>query len=252
MTANNLNDSNNTTPPVNPNSRPPKQNNAFMELIFNIIVPSVILMKLSGDEYLGTVAALVIALAFPIGYGIYDFYKNKSLNFFSLLGFISTLLTGGIGLFELDPEWLAIKEAAIPAAIGIVVFISGFVGRPLLAKLLLNPAIFNLDLIYDCLAAEQQTENFRRKISRANHWLSVTFVFSSLANYFLAKWVVTSPAGTAAFNEELGEMTMLSYPVIAIPSMIMLMAILYYVVKTITSMTHLTFEQVLHSDNKRQ
>ncbi len=35
------------------------------------------------------------------------------------LGLISVLLTGGIGLLELDPQWLAIKEAAIPGIIGI-------------------------------------------------------------------------------------------------------------------------------------
>ena len=74
-----------------------RPNNTFLELIFNIIVPSIILMKLSGDEYLGSVYALVVALFFPIGYGLFDFIKNKSMNFISLLGFLSTLLTGGIG-----------------------------------------------------------------------------------------------------------------------------------------------------------
>jgi len=71
-------------------------------------------MKLSGPEYLGTVLGLVIALSFPVAYAIYDYNKTRTLNFISLLGFFSTLLTGGIALFELDVEWLAIKEAAIP------------------------------------------------------------------------------------------------------------------------------------------
>jgi hypothetical protein len=225
-----------------------RPNNTFLELIFNIVIPSVILMKLSGSEYLGSVYALIVALLFPIGYGLYDFIKNKSMNFISLLGFLSTLLTGGIGLFELDVEWLAIKEAAIPSAIGLVVLISGFWGKPLIAKILLNPMLFNLDLIYQTLSNKGNTETFKAKIQRANHLLSITFVFSATMNYLLAKWIVVSPAGTEKFNEQLGEMTILSYPVIAIPSMIMLSAILFYVVKTMTKLTGLKWDQILNAD----
>jgi len=227
----------------------PQASNTFLELIFNILIPSLILMKLSSDEYLGTVYGLVVALMFPLVYGLYDFYKSKGLNFFSVLGFLSTLLTGGIGLFELDAEWLAIKEAAIPAVIGLVVLWSGFSHKPLLAKFLLNPAIFNLKLIYDTLAAKNLTQDFKAKIHRANHLLASTFVFSATANYVLAKLIVTSPAGTVEFNEQLGKMTMLSYPVIAIPSFVMLMAILVYVVKTMTRLTELKLEDLFNQED---
>lgn len=226
----------------------PKQNNLLLELLFNIAAPSLVLMKLSGEAYLGTVVALVVALAFPIGYGLFDFVKNRTFNFISLLGFVSTLLTGGIGLFELDVEWLAIKEAAIPSVIGIVILASGFMGKPLIAKLILNPLIFNLPLIYDTLAAKGKTEVFKSKINRANHFLAMTSVFSATMNYLLAKWIVTSPAGTVEFNEQLGEMTALSYPVIAIPSTIMLVVIMIYVAKMITRLTEMTFEEVLQAD----
>lgn len=234
---------------MNQATQPPRQSNLLLELLFNIAIPSLILMKLSGPEYLGTVGALVIALAFPVCYGLFDFIKHKAFNFFSLLGFISTLLTGGIGLFELDVEWLAIKEAAIPGAISVVILVSGIMGKPLIAKLILNPTIFNLPLIYDTLAAKGNSQVFKSKINRANHFLAVTSVFSATMNYLLAKWIVTSPAGTVEFNEQLGEMTALSYPVIAIPSTIMLIVIMFYVVKIITRLTDLTFEQVLNAES---
>ncbi|MFQ3194028.1 MAG: intracellular septation protein A, partial [Colwellia sp.] len=160
-----------------------KRPNAFLEIIFNIAIPSLILMKLSGDEYLGTVPALIVALLFPLGYGLSDFIRNKSMNFISLLGFLSTLLTGSIGLFELDVEWLAIKEAAIPAVIGLVVLISGFWGKPLIAKVMLNPLLFNLDLIYQTLENKNKTQAFKARIQWANHLLSSTFVFSAAMNY---------------------------------------------------------------------
>ncbi|AOW76627.1 MFS transporter [Colwellia sp. PAMC 20917] len=231
-----------------PIQTPAKRPNTFLELLYNIAIPSIILMKLSTDEYLGTVPALIFALLFPLGYGLYDFIKNKSMNFISLLGFFSTLLTGGIGLFELDVEWLAIKEAAIPSVIGIVVLISGFWGKPLIAKILLNPLLFNLDLIYQTLASKNKTDQFKARIQWANHLLASTFVFSATMNYLLAKWIVISPAGTVEFNEQLGEMTLLSYPVIAVPSMVMLIAIMFYVVKSTMKLTDLTLEKILNGD----
>ena len=64
-------------------------------------------------------------------------------------------------------------------------------------------------------------------------------------NYILAKWIVTSPSGTAAFNEELGQMTLLSYPVIAIPSTIMMIAILFYLWRTIRTLTGFKLEEIM-------
>lgn len=226
----------------------PKKNNSLLELIFNIVIPSVILMKLSTPEYLGSVYGLIVALAFPVGYAIYDFSRVGSLNFISLLGFFSTLLTGGIALFELDVEWLAIKEAAIPAIIGLIVLLSGFFGKPLLAKVLLNDLIFKINAIYQVLDEKNNTEEFKQKINKANLILALTFAFSSAMNYILAKWIVTSPAGTTEFNEQLGQMTLVSYPVIVIPSLIMMAGILYYVVKVITKLTGMKFDEMLNAN----
>ena len=64
-------------------------------------------------------------------------------------------------------------------------------------------------------------------------------------NYVLAKWIVTSPGGSVAFNEELGRLTLLSYPMIAIPSMLMMMAIFYYLWRTIHGLTGLRLEEIM-------
>jgi len=75
--------------------------------------------------------------------------------------------------------------------------------------------------------------------------LALTFVFSSIMNYLLAKWLVKSPAGTVMFNEELGHMTLMSYPVIAIPSMLMLVGLLIYVSKVIKELTGYKFTELM-------
>lgn len=217
----------------------------LIDLLVSIVIPSIILMKFSADNQLGAPGALLLALSFPIGWGLLELIKYRKFNFIALLGLISVLLTGGIGLLKLDTEWLAIKEAAIPGLIGIAVLISTRTRFPLIRTLLYNPKVLNVEKIHYVLEEKGHTSLFDNRLLNANYLLSGTFLFSSVVNYGLAKWVVTSPAGSAAFNEELGRMTLLSYPVIALPSTLMMMAIFYYLWKTIHGLTGLELEQIL-------
>jgi len=190
--------------------------------------------------------ALVVALLFPIVYGGMDLIRNKKFNFIAALGFVSVLLTGGIGLLELDTRWLALKEALIPGLIGLAVLGSTFTRYPFMQKVLLNDTVLNLSLITERLKENGRTEAFERCLMSSNYLFASTFVFSSAMNYFLATWIVTSPAGTAQFNEELGKLTLYSYPIIAIPSMLMMFGIFYYVWRQIRAMTSLETEQIFH------
>ncbi|ENK2324543.1 MFS transporter [Vibrio vulnificus] len=229
------------------NNTTAKKSNPLVEILFNVFVPSFILMKFSGEEHLGTALALVVALLFPIVYGGMDLIRNKKFNFISALGFVSVLLTGGIGLLELDTKWLALKEALIPGLIGLAVFGSTFTRYPLMQKMVLNDTVLNLELITQRLKERGKTDAFERCLMSSNYLFASTFAFSSVMNYFLATWIVTSPAGTVEFNEELGKLTLYSYPVIAIPSMLMMFGIFYYVWRQIRSMTSLETEQIFHT-----
>ncbi|MFN3494945.1 MAG: MFS transporter, partial [Hydrogenophaga sp.] len=86
---------------------------------------------------------------------------------------------------------------------------------------------------------------FEARLQRATYWFSGTFFFSSVMNYVLAKWIVVSPSGSEAFNAELGRMNLLSYPMIAIPSMLMLLGIFYYLWRTIHGLTGLEIDDVM-------
>lgn len=219
----------------------------MIDLLVSIIIPSLILMKFSGDEYLGATTALIVALIFPLGWGLFELARYQKFNFIALLGLISVLLTGGIGLLQLDPQWLAIKEASIPGLIGIAVLISTYTPYPLIRTLLYNPKLIDVGKIRQKLDEYGNDSVFETRLQNATYLLSGTFLFSSVVNYTLAKWIVTSPAGSAAFNEELGQMTLLSYPLIAIPSMLMMMAIFYYLWRTIHGLTGLSLEEILVS-----
>lgn len=202
-------------------------------------------MKFSGDERLGATYALIIALAFPIGYGVYEWVVNGKRNVVAALGVVSVFLTGGIGLLKIDAQWLAVKEAAIPLCIGIGVLVANKLGYPLVRKLLFNPAIMNVNKIDSELDRLNTRQQFETRLDRANLLLAGTFLFSAVMNFFLAKLIVTSESGSSAFNEELGRMTLLSYPVIAIPSMIMMLGIFWYIWRTVNRLTGLTLEEIM-------
>ena len=217
----------------------------LIDLAISILIPSFILMKLSGEHRLGPDGALLLALAFPLGWGAFELIRYRKFNFIALLGLVSVMLTGGIGLLQLDTQWLAVKEAAIPGLIGIAVLVSTRTRYPLIRTLLFNKTVLNVDKIHARLEQGGNTAQFEARLLRATYWLSGTFFFSSAMNYVLAKWIVVSPSGTEAFNDELGRMTLLSYPMIAIPSMLMMMAIFFYLWRTIHGLTGLRLEDIM-------
>lgn len=217
----------------------------LIDILVSIIIPSFILMRLSGAGNLGATGALMCALAFPITWGTFELLKYKKYNGIAILGIVSVFLTGGIGLLKIDTQWLAIKEAAIPGLIGIGIFISARMHHPLVRALLLNPAVLDIEKIHQKLMENNATKNFENSLVRATYLLSGTFFFSSTMNYILAKWIVVSPTGTTAFNEELGRLTLLSYPMIALPSLIMMSVLLYYLWRVIRKYTRLGLEEII-------
>lgn len=224
--------------------------NPWISLLINIAIPALVLMKLSGEEYLGPVYGLLVALAFPLVYGIQDAVRRRRLNFISALGVVSTLLTGGIGLLELDPKWLAVKEAAVPAVIGLAVIISTRTRYPIVRSLLYNEKIINIAAVDAALDAHNNHPRFERSLVTASWLLAGSFFLSSTLNFILARMIVRSPAGSIAFNEELGRMTALSYPVIVVPSMAIMIVALWYLLRQIRGLTHLELEQIFHPQPK--
>ncbi|MEW5966170.1 MAG: hypothetical protein AB1720_04120 [Pseudomonadota bacterium] len=65
-------------------------------------------------------------------------------------------------------------------------------------------------------------------------------------NYLLAPRIVASPAGSAAFNEELGRPTLWSHPMIALPATPIMPAVHYYLSGGIRRLAGLGLGDVLH------
>ena len=162
-----------------------------------------------------------------------------------MLGVVSTLLTGGIGFLALDAKWLAVKEATIPSLIGAVILGSIWTRTPLIHLLVFNASLFDVARVNQALVAKGNSKAFEKRLRQGTIMLAATFLFSAVANYLLARWVVTSPAGTEAFNQELGRLTLLSYPIIAIPSMVMMMGLMFWLAREAKVLTGLALGDML-------
>lgn len=226
-------------------AQPQKKTGLLGNLAFNIIIPVLILTNLSSDEYLGPAWSIVAALIFPIGFGIWDLKQTAKINPFSVLGIVSVFLTGGISLLELPAEYIAIKEATIPAIIGIAVLFTQRTSKPLLKVFVLSEQIINWQNLNQSLANSGNSKLFEKKMAISSYIVAGSFFLSAALNYILAKVILVSPPGSSEYTEELGRMTALSYPVIVIPSMLMLMAALWYIFSQIKKLTGEDLENFL-------
>jgi len=219
-----------------------KKNNPFLEIIINIIIPSFILIKFS--DKLGQLNSFFLALSFPFIYSIYNFLKEKKLNFFSLIGFINILLTGSLGFLKLEGFWFAIKEATIPFVIGIAVIIS-IKFKPIIKMLIYNENIVDIEKVNNALENRKNKDKFEKLLISTNYILASSFFLSSILNFILALVILKSPSGTTEFNQELGKMNALSFPVIVLPSMIMIIFTFWKLINGIIKLTDLKLEEIL-------
>lgn len=220
-------------------------NRIFVDLVVCMLVPTLILKKLSGDDMLGPNYALVAALSLPLIVGIWGFISERKVGFVPALGFISILLTGSIGILKLPKEYIAYKEALIPGLIAIATVVSTYTKYPLIRTFLYNDTFMDTDKVSAKLLENQKTQEFEQMMVKATWMLAASFVLSSALNFFLAKWIVVSESGTDAFNSELGSMNLYSYPVIVVPCMVITMFAMFYVFSNIKKLTGLELEDLV-------
>ena len=110
-------------------------------------------------------------------------------------------------MLELDKDWIAIKEATIPAVFAIAVVVSLRTPYPLIRTLLYRPELFDICKVEAALQERGHVTSFERLMTVCTIYLSGSFLLSAVLNFALAKYFIRSETGTDAFNAELGKMT---------------------------------------------
>lgn len=228
----------------------PKNENAFLNLLFNILLPILILNK--GSEMLGALAALGLALLFPIAYGLYDLAQRRKVNMFSIIGLLNVSLTGGLAVSGLGGFWFALKEAVFPLIIGVFVAGSALTKKPLIQTLVINPQAMKWELIEQKLHELGREHDFLLLLRRSTWLLAGSFLVSAVLNFVLAQKIflpmdplMPQPDQAQLLNQQIAEMTGTSFVVIMIPSMLMLIGIMFYLFRGMTKATGLSLQEMI-------
>ena len=227
-----------------------KPENLWLNLAFNVAAPALILARLSGPHALGPAGGLVVALAFPLGYGVWDFIVRRKTNFISVLGLASVLLSGGLGLLKVDGFWFAVKDATVPSLIGAAVLLSLRTREPLVKMLLFNEAVLDVPRIEAALQERGAEPAFGALMRRSTVLVAGSFFLSGALNFVLARHLLRSPGGTPEFNAQLAKMHWLSWPVIVVPSMAMMTIALWQLVKGVENLTGLASDKIFRTEKK--
>ncbi len=231
-----------------PKAVPPE--NGLFNLAFNILLPILTLKYLS--ERIGALPTLIIALIFPVGYGIYDAFKRKKANPLSILGMANVLMTGGLAVLGLGGIWFSVKEAAFPSLVGLFVLASAFSQKPFIKTLFVNPQLIKIDLLMERLRQNQKEKEFAKLMKTSTMWLSCSFFLSAILNFSLATRIflpleagLDSNAQSVALNHQIADMTKWAMVVILIPSMAFLFLIFWRLLKKLSHLSGLTTEEIL-------
>jgi len=226
-----------------------KDEHPLANILVNVIVPVLILSLFSKDPFLqeklhkaarfwhlGPVKAIIIALALPLGYGIWYFAKNRKLNFFSGIGLLSVLLTGGLTLYLWNKDGsvkpnagalFGIKEAVIPLMLGVAILFSHRTSTPLIRLFLYNDTIFDIPKIEARIGELGVQSGYDKLLLAATRLFAASFFLSSVMNLWLARWFFRSFDETAAdalevYNSIIAKITGWGFAVIGLPILVFL------------------------------
>ncbi len=232
------------------NSPPPE--NPLLNILINILLPVVILNKASN--YLDPKLTLLIALAFPLAYGIQDYIRRKHKNYVSLLGILNILLTGGLALMKLQGIWFAVKEASLPLALGLMVLVSYWTKNPAAKMIFCNPQVMNLELIEERLQFFNRNGDFLALLKRTTLWLSLSFLISAILNFVIAYRIfvdidsgLDSLAREQILNEQIARMTWMGFAMIAAPLMIFSAILVMLFLRRVSALTDTPVNNLLRS-----
>ena len=123
---------------------------------------------------------------------------------------------------------------------------------PLIKTFLFNDQIVDTDKINQALDRHNGQQQFEHRIANATYIFFGAMMLSALLNYILADTIITADTGTEAFNEQLGKMQALSFPVIALPVTAVMMFALFYLFRGLSRLTGMPLEEIVRHQEKQE
>lgn len=233
---------------------PEKKENPVYSIGLNIVLPVIILNK--GQNFISSESAplyvLFLALSLPFLYGLKDFIQAQKINFLSLIGFLSILLTGGLALFQFEGIYFAIKEALIPLILALVALLSISFKKPLASFLIFKSSLFNTSLIQQKLKTNNTEKAFEKLMNVSTLAFSGSFVLSAILNFVIAIFVfkdidplLTEEVKRQILNKQVADMIWMGYVFIALPLTLITGFLFWWILKQLKVLTGLSLSEII-------
>lgn len=229
-----------------------KNDNPLLSLTINILIPVLILHK--GGHYLGShgpLWSLLLALSFPLVYGIHDYVRSGNKNYVSIIGVVNACLTGGLALMQLEGSWFALKDASLPYCLGLYVLISSYTDKPFAKAFFMNPQILNVDLLQKSLDQNGKSAEFDQLLRHGTRFFSLSFFISGTFNFFLALRIfekIDPTLGSAeraqVLNQQIAHMAWMSLAIITIPLIAFTALFLFWFFRRLGALTGLKVDDL--------
>lgn len=241
-------------------------------ILINVLIPVLALSYLSKDPefqetlgkavrpwHIGPVKALITALMFPIGYGVWHFVKTRKPNFFSALGLVSVLLTGGLTIYLWNKDGtvkphadvlFGLKEASIPFILGLAVIGSHYTATPLLRVFLYSDSLFDIPKIERRVDEIGGRDRYQQILFRATLLFAGSFFISTVLNFGLALYFLGDLDNASAnarelYNARVAKLTGWGFAVIGVPILVFLFFTLRQLLKGLGTLTGFKDEEIM-------
>jgi hypothetical protein len=201
----------------------------MVNVLVNIALPVVILLTLSGDDRLGPIPALLIAIGIPASHALVTLVRARTVTIQSILGLVSVLLTGVIGVLRLDTALFPLKEAAIPLAFAVVLVASNHTSFPVV-KLLFD-VVQRKEYVERQVRATGVETAYRAHIERCGLLWAGIMALSGAMKATLAALIVRADAGTEAFNRQLATYELAQIPTSMLVTMVLVLSLIWNIAK---------------------
>lgn len=228
------------------NMSPAKQPHPLADLLLTVVLPSMALEYLSEASRLGPFWALVVSSLLPLGYGVYCWWIKAGLNFFSVLGLVAVIVTGGLGLLKLSAFWFGIKEIAVPVLIGLAFPLSHRWDKPVISSMLFAPHLINERVLNESLDTAEKQSGFDQLLFQASMGMGVSMLLSAVLNFAMAIYLIgNKEPGSEAYVKAIGTLNWSSTLIIGAPMLGAIMLVLIRFLRGIYALTGLEKDDLI-------
>ncbi len=236
----------------------------FLNVVLSVLAPVIVLdhCSVEGAKFweVGTTWAMVIALALPIGCGIYSLIDKGKVEILTLFGLLGTILTGVVTVYATTgtgdairpdvPWWYATKEALIALLLAGAMLVKSQGKNSMLRVFIYTDSVFDIAGIETDVAKAGKSAEYSALLRRINLIVAASFIFSAIANFLLALYfllpVLDKNAAEQAleYNYAVSNMTWWGYITIATPLLLTMVCIIRYLFRSLQALTGRSSERI--------